>query len=463
MALTEKLTAIGDAIREKTGGTDLIPLANMPEEIRGIETGGGGMETPNNWIEINELGLHIPRHKFDSELEAWEDSAKRNPCMMNFPIVSIPPLDPTRPTESSWLDFYYYLRIWGDNPGIIALKGAGNSQKYYLAFGRFEDDDSWTTSNFIYNGETIGTDSTVYLQITRNDVKDGFYYNGNGYFDCILRISANATGGLGNSAVSDNISILEAHVPNSGRQGTYSGALWTGGTTFNNTLHFPPIERIASYFAGASSPTQLVNNVYSMPALYNKSCRIVDGVVYSHSPAYYGTVEHLKYKALLYDGSYPIDCYPYVVDINGSSSHRFNNYYVATMLRQKKATIRIRYDQWPTTQVVEAVNVGIDYIPGYMILIRSDSDTKSVGWNASSMTIDGNQYSYTKIDVETAINILASLPPYKSGSYRPIYTFTQTATNTLRTMFPGAKYYELISHLTQTLNHSVAVKEVSIA
>lgn len=36
------LSAIGDAIREKTGKSDLIAPAAMPTEIRGIETGGGG-------------------------------------------------------------------------------------------------------------------------------------------------------------------------------------------------------------------------------------------------------------------------------------------------------------------------------------------------------------------------------------------------------------------------------------
>lgn len=36
------LSAIGSAIREKTGKSDLIAPTNMPTEIRGIETGGGG-------------------------------------------------------------------------------------------------------------------------------------------------------------------------------------------------------------------------------------------------------------------------------------------------------------------------------------------------------------------------------------------------------------------------------------
>lgn len=44
MALIEKLEAIGDAIRAKTGGTELLTLDAMPAEIESIQTGGGGAE-----------------------------------------------------------------------------------------------------------------------------------------------------------------------------------------------------------------------------------------------------------------------------------------------------------------------------------------------------------------------------------------------------------------------------------
>lgn len=43
MALIDKLSAIGDAIREKTGKDDLLTLDQMPGEIQAIETGGGGL------------------------------------------------------------------------------------------------------------------------------------------------------------------------------------------------------------------------------------------------------------------------------------------------------------------------------------------------------------------------------------------------------------------------------------
>ena len=44
MALTDKLSAIADAIREKTNTTEKITLAKMPEMISAI-TGGGGATT----------------------------------------------------------------------------------------------------------------------------------------------------------------------------------------------------------------------------------------------------------------------------------------------------------------------------------------------------------------------------------------------------------------------------------
>jgi hypothetical protein len=44
MALINKLSAIGDAIREKTGKEDLLTLEQMPEEIRGISGGSSGEE-----------------------------------------------------------------------------------------------------------------------------------------------------------------------------------------------------------------------------------------------------------------------------------------------------------------------------------------------------------------------------------------------------------------------------------
>lgn len=49
MALTDKLKAIGDAIREKTGGADELSLDQMVDEIEAI-SGGGGTELEDGLV-----------------------------------------------------------------------------------------------------------------------------------------------------------------------------------------------------------------------------------------------------------------------------------------------------------------------------------------------------------------------------------------------------------------------------
>lgn len=58
MAIINKLTAIADAIRGKTGGTELLTLDQMVDAINGIQTGGGGM-TPHVLFESVDLSVEI--------------------------------------------------------------------------------------------------------------------------------------------------------------------------------------------------------------------------------------------------------------------------------------------------------------------------------------------------------------------------------------------------------------------
>ena len=58
MALTDKLSAIGDAIRVKTGKTDLIPLDQMPTEIASIKScGGATMKTVEGTLPLTVDGV----------------------------------------------------------------------------------------------------------------------------------------------------------------------------------------------------------------------------------------------------------------------------------------------------------------------------------------------------------------------------------------------------------------------
>ena len=56
MALINTLNDIGNAIREKTGSTELIPLKEMASAIQGISSGGGSNTTfsANSSTEIIE-------------------------------------------------------------------------------------------------------------------------------------------------------------------------------------------------------------------------------------------------------------------------------------------------------------------------------------------------------------------------------------------------------------------------
>lgn len=57
MALTDKLTAIANAIRGKTGKEDALTLDQMATEIAGIQTGGGGSSFGENTVTPNFLNL----------------------------------------------------------------------------------------------------------------------------------------------------------------------------------------------------------------------------------------------------------------------------------------------------------------------------------------------------------------------------------------------------------------------
>ena len=55
MALIEKLSAIGDAIREKTGKEELLTLDQMATEIAGIQAGGGGDTSAEDGLVTKNL------------------------------------------------------------------------------------------------------------------------------------------------------------------------------------------------------------------------------------------------------------------------------------------------------------------------------------------------------------------------------------------------------------------------
>lgn len=71
MALTDKLTAIADSIRAKTGSTGLLSLDEMPEMIEAIS----GEDETTTYILVDENGYEIPAVLVDEEVTLTANAA----------------------------------------------------------------------------------------------------------------------------------------------------------------------------------------------------------------------------------------------------------------------------------------------------------------------------------------------------------------------------------------------------
>lgn len=162
MALTDKLTAIGDAIRSKTGGSDLLTLDEMPQEIQSIQTGGGG--TSDTSLADSIIDGTITSYSSDSLTEVAEYGLNSLP---NLVEASLPNVETIGNFGVSYVEKLSSLSIpkvksigkWSfNNVGIESfdcpeLKHIGEHTLCYC--------DSLTTLN-IPNVETIGYSSFCY-------------------------------------------------------------------------------------------------------------------------------------------------------------------------------------------------------------------------------------------------------------------------------------------------------------
>ena len=72
MALTDKLTAIADAVRAKTGGTELLTLDEIAAAISGISGGGGGPFTNATTLGVYEATEDVSAIQIDW-LTEWDE------------------------------------------------------------------------------------------------------------------------------------------------------------------------------------------------------------------------------------------------------------------------------------------------------------------------------------------------------------------------------------------------------
>lgn len=83
MALIDKLTAIADAIRGKTGGTEGLTLDAMVSAIEGIEAGGGGIPyTSGSFTLAANNSAVIITHNLNSDKVFVMWAIKDNPAIM---------------------------------------------------------------------------------------------------------------------------------------------------------------------------------------------------------------------------------------------------------------------------------------------------------------------------------------------------------------------------------------------
>ena len=125
MALTDKLKAIADAIRAKTGKTDSMTLAQMPTEIASITTGGGGSSGDS-------------RVKYVTFMYGETE-------LIKYPVISGDTCrDPvangyiSAPTKESTVQYNYTFYGWGASDGGAAdaniLKNITEDKTVYAIF-----------------------------------------------------------------------------------------------------------------------------------------------------------------------------------------------------------------------------------------------------------------------------------------------------------------------------------------
>lgn len=109
MALTDKLRAIGNAIRAKTGGTDPIPLTDMPAAIENLASGVSNIGFDR--LELDKMP-DTTEYAFGEELDTtgmvvsavYSNGAKRHISFDEFTYIDMPSYMPRSSTFAWFAD-----------------------------------------------------------------------------------------------------------------------------------------------------------------------------------------------------------------------------------------------------------------------------------------------------------------------------------------------------------------------
>jgi hypothetical protein len=149
MALTDKLTAIADAIRAKTGGTAALTLDQMPTEIANIQTGGsGGKGDPIVCETVVDIAAVV-------SVESFEYNPETTHALYNGVRLPVPPIHILR-FPYAWIRKDdangNYNFVFGQKPwyfdGSVMVCGNNTSLPYYsIPIATYADATEWTYTN----------------------------------------------------------------------------------------------------------------------------------------------------------------------------------------------------------------------------------------------------------------------------------------------------------------------------
>ena len=178
MALTDKLSAIGEAIRAKTGKSDKLTLDQMPSEIAGI-TGGGGSDV----TLLEGLSFELDFSNGDMPFAAPSGYAVKS-AIVKQPATLIPA----------------NIKSGVDVAGIVGTLSGGanpdaNDPVYYVTF---MNGDQVLYVRPVVKGDTCpDVVSKDWVETPTKEPTEQYTYNHNGWSD--------TDGGTANSSILQNI------------------------------------------------------------------------------------------------------------------------------------------------------------------------------------------------------------------------------------------------------------------
>lgn len=227
MALTDKLTEIGNAIRSKTGRNDPLTIDNMISEISSLEIGSSGFPNKMEWIIDTSWQPASLIKFFDNKFvcNLGSTTGSNSPIRISLDGISWKTIHANIPKMSSSL--YYADGVW--------LGSNGDKKLYYAT----NDLSNWT-----YSGTTMtGDNSFNFTKV------NGIYYT----LSSPLYSTYYSYNGKQWNALSNNIGT---------KSPVYANGVWLAGTdgssvkVFKSTdgINWSTIEDIP-----ASNSTHVIN------------------------------------------------------------------------------------------------------------------------------------------------------------------------------------------------------------